>query len=229
MKKRRLKKFPIFVLILLIIMCLGYFILFNSKDNNKKSKNSNQKYSEKSFSKMEELDIKNKVNLKKYSETLDVAIFDEYFQHEYVNNYENIDYVETDNFIDLVNIMLDRNIDEKTISKTISELIKCPNYDKHNFERYLSFKEINNDLDYQTVVTRVNIKLDKEFYTDTEAIKDPDNLYVVVNKYNYLDDSFVPKNLTPLFNNTNATMVKEAADAYKELVEAGRYRYICFL
>lgn len=219
-KKKKLKKLPIILLLIIIISTLCFFIL---KGNNKDNKStSNSTYSKESISKMEELGIKDKVNLKKYSKTLDVAIFDEYFQHEYVNDYENIEYVKTDSFIDLVNILLDQKYDSKDIGSIITGYTKCPNYNKYNFERYISYKEKHSNLDYQTVVTRVNIKLDKEFYTDTEPVKNPDSLYVVVNKYNYLDSSFVPKNLKPLFNNSSASMVEEAADAYKELVEAAK-------
>lgn len=208
-------------MILIITIIIGYFVLFSNKQDNKKNKVSSS-YSSNSISQMEKLNIKDKVNTRKYSKTLDVAIFDEYFQHEYVNKYEQIDYIETDNFIDLVNILLDRNTKTNEISSIIKEYTKCPNFNKFNFERYLSYKEKNSNLDYQTVVTRVNIKLDKEYYTDTEAVKDPDSLFVVVNKYNYLDANFIPKNLKPLFNNSNATMVAEAADAYEELVNAAK-------
>ena len=208
-------------MILIITIIIGYFVLFSNKQDNKKNKVSSS-YSSNSISQMEKLNIKDKVNTKKYSKTLDVAIFDEYFQHEYVNKYEQIDYIETDNFIDLVNILLDRNTKTNEISSIIKEYTNCPNFNKFNFERYLSYKEKNSNLDYQTVVTRVNIKLDKEYYTDTEAVKDPDSLFVVVNKYNYLDANFIPKNLKPLFNNSNATMVAEAADAYEELVNAAK-------
>ena len=221
MKKKRIKKLPIFILLTIIILIAG-FLIFDNTDNKNKSDKTKNSYSEKSILKMEELGIKDNVNLKKYSKTLDIAIFDEYFQSSYLKEYEQIEYVETENFIDLVNILLDRKYSAKDIGNIIKEYTKCPNFSKYNFERYLTYKEKNNNLDYQTVVTRVNIKLDKEFYTDTEPVKNPDSLYVVVNKFNYLDHSFVPKNLKPLFNNSNATMVQEAADAYQELVEAAK-------
>ena len=219
-KRKRIKKTPIIILLLLIVTII-YFCFFgnNTKKSNKTKNNS---YNQSALKKMDDLNIKNKVNLKKYSKTLEVAIFSDSFQHAYVNNYENIEYIDVDNFIDLVNILLDRKTSDKEISTIIKGYTSCPNYNIHNFERYLSYKEKNSDLDYQTIVTRVNIKLDKEFYTDTEEVKDPDSLYVVVNKYNYLSSNFVPKNLKHLFNNTNATMVAEAADAYQKLVEAAK-------
>lgn len=223
MKRKKIKKFPIFCIVL-IILCLGfgYFRFFKNNNNDKKIKQTISNYSKKSLEKMDDLKIKDKVNTNLYSKTLDVAIFDEYFQSEYVNKYEKIDYVDVDNFIDFINILLDRSTSVDEISKIIENYTNCPNFNKYNFERYLSYKEKNSDLDYQDVVTRVNIKLDKEYYTDTEPVKDPDSLYVVVNKYNYLDANFIPKNLKPLFNNSGVTMVEEAANAYKELVEAAK-------
>lgn len=219
-KKKHIKKMPIIILIIIILGVCSYFLFFNK--NSKTTKKENNKYSSQSIAKMEELNIKDKVNLYKYSKTLDVAIFNEYFQHEYLDEYEKIEYVDTDNFIDYVNILLDYGVNVSDVSDMIKSYVSCSNFDKHNLERYLSYKEKNNNLDYQTIVTRVNIKLDKEFYTDTKEIENPDSLYVVVNKYNYLSSSYVPKNLKALFNNTNATMVDVAADAYKELVEAAK-------
>lgn len=219
-RKRKIKITPIIIFILLFGYTAWYFGFKEPVTTAKTS--SKNAYSQKSLRKLDELDVKSIVNIKKYSKTLDVAIFTDSFQTAYVSDYEKIDYVDIDNFIDLVNIMLDRKYDVNIISKTIKDLTSCKNYNKYNFERYLSYMDKNPSLKLSDVVTRVNIKLDKEFYTDTEEIKNPDNLLVVVNKYNYLPNGFVPKNLKTLFNNSNATMVSEAADAYKELVEAAK-------
>lgn len=220
-KKNKLKIYLFIIFIILISIGVLYFISFK---NDKKTINTNltNNYSDKSISKMKELGIYEKIDKKNYSKTLDIAIFDEYFQNEYVNKYELIEYVDTDNFIDLVNILLDGGTNPKDVSNIISSYTNCPNFSKYNFERYLSYKEKNKDLTYQDVVTRVNIKLDKEYYTDTKPVENPDSLYAVVNKYNYLDANFIPKNLKQLFNNSNVTMVEEAANAYKELVEAAK-------
>ena len=220
-KKNKLKIYLFIIFIILISIGVLYFISFK---NDKKTINTNltNNYSDKSISKMKELGIYEKIDKKNYSKTLDIAIFNEYFQNEYVNKYELIEYVDTDNFIDLVNILLDGGTNPKDVSNIISNYTNCPNFSKYNFERYLSYKEKNKDLTYQDVVTRVNIKLDKEYYTDTKPVENPDSLYAVVNKYNYLDANFIPKNLKPLFNNSNVTMVEEAANAYKELVEAAK-------
>ena len=104
----------------------------------------------------------------------------------------------------------------------MSNYTKFNNFDYLKAKRYINYKNLNTDLEDRLVVTRVNLNLDIKFYEGAKKIEDPDNLLVLVNKFNYLDQSFVPKNMKPLFNKTNVKMVDVAADAYEKLVKAAK-------
>ena len=68
-------------------------------------------------------------------------------------------------------------------------------YKEELLDRYISYKEKNKDLSNEEVVIRVNIGLDKDEYTYTYKSKNLDTSYILVNKYNYLEKDYAPKNL----------------------------------
>ena len=53
-------------------------------------------------------------------------------------------------------------------------------------------------LDYKDIVTKVNLKLDLPVYTDTQEVKDANDLLVLVNKYNHLPKNYKPSDLAYL-------------------------------
>ena len=68
-------------------------------------------------------------------------------------------------------------------------------YKKENLSRYLKYKEKNPTLSDKDIIIRVNIGLDKEFYSDVKRAQEADYIHVLVNKYRYLEPSFIPTNL----------------------------------
>ena len=96
------------------------------------------------------------------------------------------------------------------------------NFNVDNYERYETYKN-NNKIAYEKAVTMVNIGLDNEFYTNTSPAPHQDELTVLVNKYYYLEEDYVPKNLVTLFDtNRGAKMVEVAANRYKDLILAAK-------
>ena len=69
-----------------------------------------------------------------------------------------------------------------------------PFYKEALLKRYYEYQKINNTNDKDTII-RVNMSLDKPFYTDTKKITNPDSYTVLVNKYRYLDKDYIPKDL----------------------------------
>ena len=72
---------------------------------------------------------------------------------------------------------------------------KMVNYKEQNLNRYVSYKDKNSDLNYQQVVTRVNIGLDYPFYgyiSDTDMSK---GYQILTNKYVRLASSYEPDDL----------------------------------
>ena len=89
-------------------------------------------------------------------------------------------------------------------------------YKLENKERYLVFQDKNKDLDFEEVIVRVNLNLDREFYTDTKLTNNLNTNYVLVNKYNYLDKDYVPDNLVKIekYTDKEIFLVKEAMDNF---------------
>ena len=89
-------------------------------------------------------------------------------------------------------------------------------------DRYLLYKQNNPNLDNETIVVYVNIGLDNNYYTN---VKDSPNKYtntVLSNKYYYLGDDYVPKDLTTINSNYSSgkkQMTKDAAHAFEEMAK----------
>ena len=94
-KKMKLKIKNILILIVVIILTIkGCTLIFNKNETKKPTKKDTTSYSKESLNKMNDLNIRNKVDTKKYSKTLDVAIFSNDFNIDYITYYENIKYVD---------------------------------------------------------------------------------------------------------------------------------------
>ena len=98
---------------------------------------------------------------------------------------------------------------------------KYPFYKEELKERYNLFKERNPELEEIDVITRVNLNLDKDFYTDVKESKDLNKSYILVNKYNYLNENYVPDNLEELTSCSisGKLLVKEAKDNFELMCE----------
>ena len=76
--------------------------------------------------------------------------------------------------------------DINTTEKEKNEFSSYSYYKEENLERYQNYKANNSSLDNSDIVTRVNLNLDKEIYTDTVQATNLNTNYVLVNKFNYL-------------------------------------------
>jgi D-alanyl-D-alanine carboxypeptidase len=90
-------------------------------------------------------------------------------------------------------------------------------------DKYISYKEKNNDLDLEKVIIYVNIGLDNDYYTN---VKDSPNKYtntVLSNKYYFLGEDYEPKNLTLIDSkyavSNDKYMEKDAANAFTNLAK----------
>lgn len=129
-----------------------------------------------------------------------------------------------DNELEYLNELSDKNI-EKIKNRdymNIKDYYTFKNFDIDKYDRYENYKNDKN-VDYETAVTMVNIGLDQEAYTNVSPAPHQGELTVLVNKYNYLDKNYVPKNLVDLFDtDRGAKMVDVAASHYKELILAAK-------
>ena len=110
---------------------------------------------------------------------------------------------------------------EKTaLLGNINEKIDFFNMDY--IDRYIAYKEKHPELDNETIVVYVNIGLDNDYYTNT---KDSPNKYtntVLANKYYYLGDDYVPKDLVDIdksYASGKKQMTKDAAHAFENMAK----------
>ena len=166
---------------------------------------------------------------------------------DYIDNYYEIEYREVTNFTDNVNKLLEKKYSSeeinyilKNFSQDINILLDMEyvdilklsglsNFRMDNLERYLSYGEKNRELDVKTVVTYVNIGLDKPGYQDYETYKleEMDDITLLVNKYHKIPEGYTPDDLVVLSCGTYK-MRKEAAEHYEELVAAGLVDNVIF-
>ena len=202
-KKKTVKKFLKFIIIFLIII----LFIFIFKDRN----NSKNLYSEKAKEVIKQNNIENIYN-NDYSKTLDMVIKNNDFKIEYLEEYLKIEYVNDNDFINKINKYLEIGYKGNEINNIfkLSNLNqeKLLNLNKLNFEKYIGISNFDiekidryneylekHDYVIKDAVTYVNIGLDKKFYANPKEVDDPNSLYVLVNKYNYLPDNYKPSDL----------------------------------
>ena len=119
------------------------------------------------------------------------------------------------------------NKDKVNNTKELTELEKAKKdlaYYKDEYEdAYKEYREKNKDLSIEKVITNVNIGLNYDYYTHTKATKDLNTNTILVNKYNYLTEDYVPENLQTVdkkYSSKTLQLVDYAKEAFEELSEA---------
>jgi len=67
-----------------------------------------------------------------------------------------------------------------------------------NLNKYLSYKEENEDLNYTDTVAVINVGADKDWYTEPKATNLEDEYLILVNKFNYLAEDYIPDDLVKM-------------------------------
>ena len=120
-----------------------------------------------------------------------------------------------------VNDVKEKETTENTSQKEDNEFSKLSYYKEENLDRYKAYQDNNKDLSIEDIVTRVNLNLDKDPYTDTIPSTNLNTNCLLVNKFNYLDSSYIPNNLELLDNSyakSGIYLVKEAKDNIEKLI-----------
>lgn len=110
---------------------------------------------------------------------------------------------------------------EKVKEKEDNEFSKLAYYKSENLDRYKAYQINNPDFSIEDIVTRVNLNLDKEYYTDTLPAINLNTNYLLVNKFYYLDSNYIPENLELLdssYAKNGIYLVKEAKDNIERLI-----------
>lgn len=105
-----------------------------------------------------------------------------------------------------------------TLLNNIDKKIDYFNYDY--LDRYITYKNYHSTLSDVDVVTRVNIGLDQPFYQNTRKSLKLNQVTILVNKYIYLPNDYVPDNLvniTSSFSTSNKQLVYESKEKFEKM------------
>ena len=95
-------------------------------------------------------------------------------------------------------------------------------YIEKNYERYIAYKKAHSDYSDDTIITYVNIGLDRPFYTNMQDVNLSDGKLVLCNKYYLLKSNYVPDlvNLGSAYG--GGQLQREAAEYFKKMVDAAK-------
>ena len=120
-----------------------------------------------------------------------------------------------------------KETNKKKLSDTEIKLKKLNNinkkidyFDMNKIDRYIEYKNNNKHLEITQVIKNVNMNLDKKQYEDIEEAKNQNTELILVNKYYYLKNDYIPNNLEKIdlqYSREGMQLVNYAKDAFEEL------------
>jgi len=103
----------------------------------------------------------------------------------------------------------------------LNNIDKKIDYFNYNYlDRYINYKKNNPNISDIDIITRVNIGLDQPFYQNTKQSNKLNNITILVNKYIYLPEDYIPNNLVNIsndFSSSTRMLVYEAKDAFEKM------------
>ena len=99
---------------------------------------------------------------------------------EKLNN-ENIDYIINNEY-----------------NENLKDILSEKYYIDKNMQRYIDYQKQNPNEKIRTVISIVNVNADHEYYKDTKATDIEKKELMLVNKYNYLDETYSQENINPI-------------------------------
>ena len=178
---------------------------------------------------------KDKVLNSKNNKTLNKIFASKDYNDKNFDIYLELNDSDITNFVSLTNSLIDKGYNVKEINgilknsseEDVLEFLKLDyqedidNYIKYDFfklnkyQEYKNYKKENN-LDYESVVVKVNIGLNKAYYEDANTVLKFSQT-MLVNKYNGLDKDFIPDNLVSV---DKEYAIDSKQKANKEMYEA---------
>ena len=97
---------------------------------------------------------------------------------------------------------------------------KITYFNKEYLERYLEYKKKNKNLSNTQIIKNVNMNLDLIPYEDKRKAKNLNTEKILVNKYYYLEEDYIPENLEPIntqYALEGMKLVVTAKNAFEQL------------
>ncbi len=236
-----MKKLLMLILCILVIGAFAYFYIdYYNKD---KTDFSGLGYNDKSINFITENNIQAEVL--SYSKTLEKLIEDNSVNTNYISEYLLLDYIEKDEYGEIVNKLLDLGYS----ATEINEIIKYTKLDDveyiinnkrneniikylkekfflyENIERYEKYLEKNSNYSLSTIIMNVNIGLDYSFYANTKETDINKEKLMIVNKYNYLPSDYKGSNIVEMSTDHSVKgkyLNKEAYGHFKDMVNSAK-------
>ena len=93
-------------------------------------------------------------------------------------------------------------------------------------DRYIAYQEKKPKLSIEDIITQVNIGLDNDYYTNTKETPYLNTNYILSNKYLYMPEDYIPKDLEAINSayvaKSNMKLVKEAKEQFESLAKAAK-------
>lgn len=122
--------------------------------------------------------------------------------------------------------VINKTSSKKKKLEKLNNINKKISYFNHEYlDRYIAYKEKNKDLNDKQIIKNVNMNLDKKFYENPKEAINQNTELVLVNKYNYLKEDFIPENLQSINSNYalgNMKLVSYAKEAFEKLSHAAK-------
>lgn len=127
----------------------------------------------------------------------------------------------------IVNTVKEKNKKEVVLTPKEKKLLQLDNintkidyFNDAYINRYISYKNNNKSLSTKQVIKNVNMNLDLTVYEDKIPARNLNQINILVNKYYYLEEDYVPGDLEEISNQyalNNMKMVKVAKEAFEEM------------
>lgn len=98
-------------------------------------------------------------------------------------------------------------------------------YIDENETAYLEYRNKNKDMTIEKVILNVNMGLNNKYYTNTKESKYQNTYKILVNKYNYVTESYIPNNLEQVsseYSSKSLKLVNYAKEAFEEMARAAK-------
>lgn len=212
--KKKVKLTTTGMVIISLIICLilfgsGFFIYHQVIKSNIMKLG----YSEASTKEIIRLKLTDKIQEIGSNDALNHVFTDSEFRLDYLERYREIPYFEAEDFTSICNSFIEsgysndeiraiiegenvndiRKFSEKGHVSHITDFYSIPYAKLSNYDRYVRYQN-ENLTSYEETVVQVNIGLDKEFYVDSDVIRDF-SVTVLANKYHQLGETYVPDEL----------------------------------
>lgn len=114
-------------------------------------------------------------------------------------------------------------VEQKELTEMEKAKKELKYYKDENVKEYEEYRQKNPDLSIEKVITNVNIGLNNKYYTNTKPSKYLNTEKILVNKYNYVTEDYIPEKLqivSSKYSSKTVKLVSYAKEAFEELAAA---------